>query len=146
MQIYIPIHISLIGWAVFDVNYRGSSGRGRAFRDMLLGNWGIADRNDMVNGAEYLIKNGLVNPKMVCIMGSSAGGFLVLSTLFHPNNPFSAAVSHYGFYNFISPYTKTIFICLLGVADLEDLFKVSFQFYPKILTENNENENKALFY
>lgn len=98
------------GWAVFDVNYRGSSGRGRAFRDMLLGNWGIADRNDMVNGAEYLIKNGLVNPKMVCIMGSSAGGFLVLSTLFHPNNPFSAAVSHY------------------GVADLEDLFKVTHKF------------------
>lgn len=113
---------------MFDVNYRGSSGRGRAFRDMLLGNWGIADRNDMVNGAEYLIKNGLVNPKMVCIMGSSAGGFLVLSTLFHPNNPFSAAVSHYGLYKFISPYAKNIFICLLGVADLEDLFKVSFQF------------------
>ncbi|KAI1721343.1 prolyl oligopeptidase family domain-containing protein [Ditylenchus destructor] len=98
------------GFAIFDINYRGSTGTGREFRNMLLGNWGVVDTNDMINGAKYLIKEKLVDPARICIMGSSAGGFLVLSVLIHPENVFSAAVSVY------------------GVSDLEDLFNASHKF------------------
>uniref|UniRef100_A0A915ECP5 Peptidase S9 prolyl oligopeptidase catalytic domain-containing protein n=1 Tax=Ditylenchus dipsaci TaxID=166011 RepID=A0A915ECP5_9BILA len=98
------------GFAVFDINYRGSTGRGKEFRNLLLGNWGVVDTNDMINGAKYLIEEKLIDPKKVCIMGSSAGGFTVLSTLFHLQNVFCAAVSIY------------------GVSDLEDIYKASHKF------------------
>ena len=58
------------GFAVFDINYRGSTGNGREFRNMLLGNWGVVDTNDMINGAKYLIKEKLVDPARICIMGN----------------------------------------------------------------------------
>ena len=69
---------------------------------MLYKNWGVADRNDMINGAKFLIKTGKVDPKKICITGSSAGGFLVLSALMHQDNVFSAAVSLYGITDLIA--------------------------------------------
>ncbi|CEF60813.1 Peptidase S9, prolyl oligopeptidase, catalytic domain and Six-bladed beta-propeller, TolB-like domain-containing protein [Strongyloides ratti] len=86
------------GFSVFDINYRGSTGLGRMFRDKLKFNWGIVDRDDMINGAKHLISKKLVDPNKLAIYGSSAGGYLVLSVLLHPTvpPPFSAAVSVYG--------------------------------------------------
>uniref|UniRef100_A0A0N4ZWT1 Peptidase_S9 domain-containing protein n=1 Tax=Parastrongyloides trichosuri TaxID=131310 RepID=A0A0N4ZWT1_PARTI len=86
------------GFAVFDVNYRGSTGRGREYREKLKSNWGIVDRDDMINGALYLIANNLVDSKKIAIYGSSAGGYLVLSVLLHPQltSPFNVAISVYG--------------------------------------------------
>jgi len=83
------------GFAIFDVNYRGSTGRGRQFRDMLYGQWGIVDRDDLINGAKYLVDQNRVDPTGICIWGGSAGGFLLLSALVR-SEIFSAAVCLYG--------------------------------------------------
>ncbi|MCP9258186.1 Peptidase, S9A/B/C family, catalytic domain protein [Dirofilaria immitis] len=83
------------GFAVCDVNYRGSSGFGTIFRNMLRRNWGVMDRNDMINAASHLISQKRVDPKKLCIMGSSAGGYLLLATILK-SDLFSAAVSLYG--------------------------------------------------
>lgn len=83
------------GFAVLDVNYRGSSGYGRAYRRSLYGHWGIKDVADAVNGALYLAKQGLVDGNKLFISGSSAGGFTVLSALtFY--DVFKAGASYYG--------------------------------------------------
>ncbi|KAL4002665.1 Prolyl oligopeptidase family protein [Acanthocheilonema viteae] len=88
-------YLTTRGFAVCDVNYRGSTGFGTVFRNMLRRNWGIADRNDMINAASYLISQKRVDPKRLCIMGSSAGGYLLLATLLK-SDLFSAAASLYG--------------------------------------------------
>jgi dipeptidyl aminopeptidase/acylaminoacyl peptidase len=83
------------GFAILDVNYRGSTGYGRAYRKALDGQWGIADVDDCVAGARALAEQGLVDGKRMAIRGSSAGGFTVLCALsFH--NVFAAGASYYG--------------------------------------------------
>lgn len=87
------------GWAVLDVNYRGSSGYGRAYRDLLRGNWGIYDVQDAVSGARYLVEQGLVDGDRLVIMGGSAGGFTVLKALEDYPAFFKAGVCLYGVSN-----------------------------------------------
>jgi dipeptidyl aminopeptidase/acylaminoacyl peptidase len=83
------------GFAVLDVNYRGSTGYGRTYRKALDGQWGIADVDDCVAGARMLAAQGLVDGKRMAIRGSSAGGFTVLCALtFH--DVFAAGASYYG--------------------------------------------------
>ena len=83
------------GFAVLDVNYRGSTGYGRAYRDALRGAWGKRDVSDCVDGAKALIKAGRVDPRRCAIRGSSAGGLTVLGALaFH--DTFRAGTSLYG--------------------------------------------------
>jgi dipeptidyl aminopeptidase/acylaminoacyl peptidase len=83
------------GFAVLDVNYGGSSGFGRAYRDALKGQWGVVDVDDCVAGAAYLVEQGLVDPARLVIRGGSAGGYTVLSALaFH--DVFKAGASYYG--------------------------------------------------
>ncbi|HJR24971.1 MAG TPA: prolyl oligopeptidase family serine peptidase [Acidimicrobiales bacterium] len=83
------------GFAVVDVNYRGSTGYGRAFRDLLQGQWGVADVEDCVAVARHLADRGLVDPDRLLIRGGSAGGFTTLAALaFH--DVFAAGASHYG--------------------------------------------------
>jgi dipeptidyl aminopeptidase/acylaminoacyl peptidase len=83
------------GFAVVDVNYRGSTGYGRAYRDLLQGEWGVADVEDCVAVARHLAEEGLVDPARCCIRGGSAGGFTTLAALaFH--DAFAAGASHYG--------------------------------------------------
>jgi dipeptidyl aminopeptidase/acylaminoacyl peptidase len=83
------------GFAVLDVNYGGSSGFGRAYRDALKGQWGVVDVDDCVAGADYLVRQGLVDPARLVIRGGSAGGYTVLSALaFH--DVFKAGASYYG--------------------------------------------------
>ncbi|MCP5109358.1 MAG: S9 family peptidase [bacterium] len=83
------------GFAVLDVNYRGSTGYGRAYRERLKGDWGIADVEDCVHGALYLAGQGLVDRNRLAIRGGSAGGYLALAALaFH--DVFSAGASYYG--------------------------------------------------
>uniref|UniRef100_A0A0N5AS64 Peptidase_S9 domain-containing protein n=1 Tax=Syphacia muris TaxID=451379 RepID=A0A0N5AS64_9BILA len=83
------------GFAVFDVNYRGSTGYGTKFRNKLQGRWGIVDRDDMINAARYLVNKSMVDFKKVCIMGSSAGGLSVLNAVMDCGL-FAAAASLYG--------------------------------------------------
>jgi len=83
------------GFAVLDVNYRGSTGFGREYRDALKTRWGIADVEDCDYGVRYLIERGLVDKARVAIRGGSAGGFTVLAAL-AGTDTFKAGTSLYG--------------------------------------------------
>ena len=83
------------GFAVLDVNYGGSTGYGRAYRERLDGKWGIVDVDDCVSGVQYLIDQGKVDRHRVAINGGSAGGYTTLCALtFH--DIFKAGASYYG--------------------------------------------------
>ena len=83
------------GIAVLDVNYRGSTGFGRAYRDALKHNWGVADVEDCINGARFLAERGLVDKDRMVITGGSAGGYTTLAALvFH--DVFRGGGSYYG--------------------------------------------------
>lgn len=102
------------GWAVVDVNYRGSTGYGRAYRKALDGAWGVADVDDCVAAATHLVEAGLVDRERVAIRGGSAGGFTTLCALtFH--DYFRAGASLY------------------GVADLEALATDTHKFESRYL-------------
>ena len=66
------------GFAVLDVNYGGSTGYGRQYRERLNKKWGIVDVDDCVNGARYLAERGEVDGKRLIITGGSAGGYTTL--------------------------------------------------------------------
>jgi dipeptidyl aminopeptidase/acylaminoacyl peptidase len=84
------------GFAVVDVNYGGSSGYGRPYRERLAGQWGIVDVDDMVHAARHLVAAGRADPKRLIIRGGSAGGYTTLAALtFHPG-AFQAGASYYG--------------------------------------------------
>ena len=83
------------GFGYLDVNYGGSTGYGRQYRQRLLGNWGIVDVEDCINGAKYLVNQGLVDGERLAISGGSAGGYTTLAALtFH--DTFKAGASYYG--------------------------------------------------
>jgi len=83
------------GFAVLDVDYRGSTGYGRAYRNRLKGNWGLTDVEDVCAGAQYLVKEGMVAAGKLAIDGGSAGGFTTLAALAF-NDVFTAGCSLYG--------------------------------------------------
>ena len=97
------------GIAVLDVNYGGSSGYGRAYRERLNGRWGIVDVDDCANGARYLAERGEVDGNRLAIRGGSAGGYTTLCALTF-RNVFKAGASHY------------------GISDLEALVKDTHKF------------------
>ncbi|KAL6605963.1 hypothetical protein ACP70R_041616 [Stipagrostis hirtigluma subsp. patula] len=65
------------GWAFVDVNYGGSSGYGREFRERLLGQWGVVDVNDCCSCATFLVGTGRVDGQRLCVTGESAGGLII---------------------------------------------------------------------
>ncbi len=97
------------GWAVVDVNYGGSSGFGREYRDRLKGNWGVIDVLDCTKAAESLIYQGKANKDCVAIMGSSASGFTALGCL-------------------ISTDIFNIAACKYAVTDLVDMANSTHRF------------------
>jgi dipeptidyl aminopeptidase/acylaminoacyl peptidase len=83
------------GIGVVDVNYRGSSGHGREYRNKLRGTWGVVDTEDCVNAALHLAEEGLADRGRLAIRGGSAGGYATLCALtFH--DAFAAGASYYG--------------------------------------------------
>jgi dipeptidyl aminopeptidase/acylaminoacyl peptidase len=83
------------GFGVVDVNYGGSSGFGRPYRERLNGRWGIVDVEDCINAARYLAEQGEVDGQRLAIRGGSAGGYTTLCALvFHDD--FAAGASYYG--------------------------------------------------
>ena len=102
------------GFAVVDVNYRGSTGFGRRYRDALKGSWGVADVQDCAAAASYLCERGDVDPDRLAIIGSSAGGYSVLCALSF-TDVFAAGVSRY------------------GIADLEVLAQDTHKFESRYL-------------
>ncbi|HSD97934.1 MAG TPA: S9 family peptidase [Sulfuricaulis sp.] len=102
------------GFAVLDVNYRGSTGYGRDYRLKLEGQWGVADVEDCLAGARYLVERGLADEKRLAIRGGSAGGYTTLCALtFH--DLFCAGASYY------------------GVSDLESLAHDTIKFEARYL-------------
>jgi dienelactone hydrolase len=83
------------GFAVADVNYSGSAGFGRQFRDRLKGNWGIIDVRDCKKAAQYLVRKGLADPERIAIRGGSAGGYTTLCALTFTDF-FKAGASYFG--------------------------------------------------
>lgn len=116
------------GYAVLEVNYRGSTGYGREYRNMLRGSWGIYDVQDAVSGARDLADRGLVDDARLVIMGGSAGGFTVLKALEDYPGFFKAAICLYGVSNqftlaaethkFEAHYSDTLLGPLPEAADL----------------------------
>lgn len=102
------------GIAVLDVNYGGSSGFGRAFRERLQGKWGIVDVDDCVNGARYVVARAEVDGDRLMITGGSAGGYTTLCALTF-RDAFKAGASHY------------------GVSDVEALAKDTHKFESRYL-------------
>lgn len=83
------------GFAVVNVNYGGSTGYGRKYRQRLDGDWGVTDVDDCVNAARYLANQGVVDPEKMIITGGSAGGFTTLCALTF-RDTFKAGCSSYG--------------------------------------------------
>jgi len=83
------------GVAVLDVNYGGSTGYGREYRDRLEGAWGVVDVDDCVNGARHLVERGEADGRRCAITGGSAGGYTVLCALTF-RDLFGAGASHFG--------------------------------------------------
>jgi dipeptidyl aminopeptidase/acylaminoacyl peptidase len=103
------------GFAVVDVNYRGSTGYGRRYRHALDHAWGVADVEDCVAVVHHLAAEGLIDGARAAIRGGSAGGFTVLAAAaFHPGE-FAAGASHY------------------GIADLEALARDTHKFESRYL-------------
>jgi dipeptidyl aminopeptidase/acylaminoacyl peptidase len=102
------------GIAVLDVDYRGSTGYGRAYRKALDGAWGIADVDDCVAGAQYLATRGDVDPERLIITGGSAGGYTTLASLAF-RDVFRAGASYY------------------GISDLETLARDTHKFESRYL-------------
>jgi dipeptidyl aminopeptidase/acylaminoacyl peptidase len=102
------------GFAVLDVNYGGSSGYGRAYRQRLNKEWGIIDVNDCSKAALYVAEQGWVDRERLAIRGGSAGGFTTLAALAF-TDVFKAGASHY------------------GVSDLEALAKETHKFESRYL-------------
>lgn len=87
------------GYAVLQVNHRGSTGYGRLYRDKLRGNWGVYDVQDAVSGVRHFVEAGLVDGNRVAIMGGSAGGFTVLKALEDYPGFFKAGINLFGVSN-----------------------------------------------
>ena len=103
------------GFAVVDVNYGGSSGYGREYRERLNWQWGIVDVDDNINAARHLVEEGKADPDRLIIRGGSAGGYTTLAALaFHPD-VFAAGASYY------------------GVSDVEALAKDTHKFESRYL-------------
>ena len=83
------------GFGVLDVNYGGSTGYGRAYRERLNGQWGVVDVDDCANGAQYLVELGEADGNRLIIRGGSAGGYTTLAALTF-RDVFKAGASYYG--------------------------------------------------
>lgn len=102
------------GFAVLDVNYGGSTGYGRAYRERLYGKWGIVDVDDCINGARYLAERGWVDGDRIAVRGGSAGGYTTLAALTF-RSFFKAGASYY------------------GISDLEAMAKETHKFESRYL-------------
>jgi dipeptidyl aminopeptidase/acylaminoacyl peptidase len=87
------------GFAVVEVNYGGSVGYGRRYRELLRGRWGEVDVADCITAARWLAQQGRCDPRRMCIRGGSAGGFTTLLALAREDTPFAAGAVRYAVTN-----------------------------------------------
>ncbi|WP_433664046.1 S9 family peptidase [Nocardia sp. CA-128927] len=103
------------GFAVVDVNYGGSTGYGREYRELLKDAWGVVDVADCMAAASWLGEHGRVDAQRLAIRGGSAGGYTTLAALARTDTPFAAGADHF------------------GVADLEALAADTHKFESRYL-------------
>ncbi|OAQ57846.1 transposase [Pochonia chlamydosporia 170] len=110
------------GYAYVELNYTGSTGYGREYRQALFGNWGVLDRDDVVELADHLVASGRVRIGAVGVTGASAGGYITLQVLSKYSEKFAGGV------------------CLCGVSDLEtldkDTHKIESDSVPALVLHN----------
>ncbi len=117
------------GFAWLDLDYAGSTGYGRAYRERLKGNWGIADVEDTITAARFVAEVGIADPGAIFVTGGSAGGYTVLMAI-ATANVFRGAASYY------------------GVCDLAALQKTTHKFeqgYQQALLGVSLEENGAVY-
>ena len=84
------------GFTVVCVNYGGSTGYGRPYRELLREQWGVVDVEDSIAAARWLAEQGRVDPSRMAIRGGSAGGYTTLAALALPDTPFAAGADYFG--------------------------------------------------
>ena len=100
------------GYAVLQMNYRGSTGYGRRFWEASFKQWGFAMQDDITDGVEWLVKEGIADPARICIYGGSYGGYATLEGLVKTPDLYACGVDYVGvsnlftFMNTIPPYWK----------------------------------------
>jgi dipeptidyl aminopeptidase/acylaminoacyl peptidase len=117
------------GFAWLDLDYAGSVGYGRAYRERLTGNWGIADVEDTIVAARFAASSGIADPDALFVTGGSAGGYTVLMAI-ATENVFCGAASYY------------------GICDLVGLQKTTHKFeqgYQQTLLGASLEENEAVY-
>jgi len=95
------------GYAVLQVNYRGSTGYGRKFWEASFKQWGRAMQDDLTDGVQYLVGQGIADPKRIGIYGASYGGYAALAGITFTPDLYAAAVSYVGVSNLFT-FMKTI--------------------------------------
>ena len=107
------------GYAVLQMNFRGSTGFGRKFWEASFKQWGLTMQDDITDGVNWLVKEGIADPKRVAIYGASYGGYATLSGITRTPDLYAAAVSYVGVSNMftfmksIPPYWKP-FLEMMG--------------------------------
>jgi dipeptidyl aminopeptidase/acylaminoacyl peptidase len=100
------------GYCVLQMNYRGSTGYGRKFWEASFGQWGLRMQDDITDGVEWLITQGIADPDRIAIYGGSYGGYATLAGITYTPDLYAAAVDYVGvsnlltFMNTIPPYWK----------------------------------------
>ena len=100
------------GYAVLQMNFRGSTGYGRRFWQASFKQWGLKMQDDITDGVNYLVKEGIADPKRICIYGGSYGGYATLAGVTYTPDLYACAVDYVGvsnlftFLNTIPPYWK----------------------------------------
>jgi dipeptidyl aminopeptidase/acylaminoacyl peptidase len=95
------------GYAVLQMNYRGSTGYGRKFWEASFKQWGFAMQDDITDGVHWLIEQGIANPKRICIYGGSYGGYATLEGLVKTPDLYACGVDYVGVANLFT-FMKTI--------------------------------------
>ncbi|WP_236904020.1 alpha/beta hydrolase family protein [Comamonas serinivorans] len=104
------------GYAVLQMNFRGSTGYGRAFWEAGFGQWGLAMQDDITDGVQWLIDQGIADPKRIAIYGASYGGYATLAGVTLTPHLYAAAVDYVGVSNLftflgtIPPYWKPMLV------------------------------------
>jgi dipeptidyl aminopeptidase/acylaminoacyl peptidase len=130
------------GYAVFQINYRGSSGYGKAFMTAGYKQWGGKINNDINDGVKWLISQEIADPKRVAIYGTGLGGYIALNSVFSSPGMYACAASNSGVINLFSylksipPYLKSnlqMYYTIVGnpVTDVEYMRQVSPVFHSE---------------
>jgi dipeptidyl aminopeptidase/acylaminoacyl peptidase len=95
------------GYAVLQMNFRGSTGYGRKFWEASFGQWGLKMQDDITDGVDWLVKQGVADPKRICIYGASYGGYATLAGLTQTPDLYACGVDYVGVSNLLT-FMQTI--------------------------------------